>query len=50
LEFDPNRALALYGRGLARIRNGQTEEGEADQAAARVLDPLIESQFSIYAL
>lgn len=50
LEVDPNRALALYGRGLARIKMGRTSEGEADQAAARALDPAIESRFTIYGL
>lgn len=50
LAIDPNRPIALWGRGLARIRNGQVKEGEADQAAARVLDPNIERQFSIYGL
>lgn len=50
LAIDPNRPIALWGRGLARIRMGQTKEGEADQAAARVLDPNIQRQFSIYGL
>jgi tetratricopeptide (TPR) repeat protein len=50
LAIDPNRPIALWGRGLARIRLGQTKEGEADQAAARVLNPNIERQFSIYGL
>ena len=50
LAIDSNRPLALWGRGLARIREGQTKEGEADQAAARVLDPNVERQFSIYGL
>ena len=50
LAINPNQPLALWGRGLARVRNGQTKEGEADQAAARVLDPNVERQFSIYGL
>ncbi len=50
LAIDPNRPIALWGRGLARIRLGQTKEGEADQAAARVLNPNIQRQFSIYGL
>ena len=50
LAVDPNRPLALWGRGLARIRNGQVKEGEADQAAARVLEPGVERQFSMYGL
>ena len=50
LDIDPNRTIALFGRGLARIRNGQTTEGEADQAAAKVLDPEVERRFSAYGL
>lgn len=48
LEHDPNRTLALYGRGLARIRMGDKKEGVADQAAARALNPSVEREFSIY--
>lgn len=50
LQVDPNRPLALYGRGLARISIGRTREGEADRAAARMLNPSIEGQFSPYGL
>ena len=50
LDVDPNHALALYGRGMAQIKMGHTKEGEADQAAARALNPSVERQFSIYGL
>ena len=50
LAIDPNLPLALWGRGLARIREGRTKEGEADQAAARILDVGVERQFSMYGL
>ena len=50
LEHDPNRAIALYGRGLAKIRLNQKKEGEADQAAARSLDPSVTHQFFRYGL
>jgi tetratricopeptide (TPR) repeat protein len=50
LESDPNRTIALFGRGMARIKAGQQKEGEADQAAARALAPAIEAQFSMYGL
>ncbi len=50
LEVDPNRALALHGRGLARKKMGRTSEGEADQAAARALDPSIETRFLRYGM
>ena len=50
LEHDPNRALALYGRGTARIKMGRQREGDADKAAALALNPSVEREFSIYGL
>ena len=50
LALDPNRALSLFGLGMARIRMGHRNEGAADQAAARVLSPSVERAFSIYGL
>lgn len=50
LEKDPNRATALFGRGLARIRTGDIRGGEGDQAAARTIDPEIDQQFAAYGL
>jgi tetratricopeptide (TPR) repeat protein len=46
LDVDPNRALALYGRGAARIRMGHRKEGETDIAAARAIDPGVEAQYA----
>lgn len=48
LQMDANQPLALYGLGLAKIRMGRKAEGEADQAAAPVLDPAVIRAFSIY--
>lgn len=50
LDVDPNRALALYGRGLARIGMGQTADGEGDKAAAMTLNPEVDQQFAAYGL
>lgn len=50
LDIDPNRPLALYGRGIARIMIGETREGEGDKAAALTLDPEVADQFAIYGL
>jgi tetratricopeptide (TPR) repeat protein len=50
LDVDPNRPLALYGRGIARIMVGETREGEGDKAAALTLDPEIADQFAVYGL
>ena len=49
LAIDPNRALSLYGRGLARIRNGDAG-GKDDQAAALTINPEVASDFAIYGL
>ena len=49
-EFDaairaqPKAAWALYGRGLARLKKGQKEAGEADLAAAREIAPGLPQQ------
>lgn len=46
LDVDPNRALALYGRGKARVRMGQLQAGETDIAAAVAIDPGVEAQYA----
>jgi len=50
LQVDPNRATALFGRGMARIRTGDVKGGEGDQAAARTLNPEVDEQFAAYGL
>ena len=50
LDIDPNRALSLYGRGLAKIKNGDVADGEADQRAAETINPEVAQQFSMYGL
>lgn len=50
LQIDPNRAAALFGRGLARIRTGDAKGGEGDQAAARTLNPEVDQQFAFFGL
>jgi tetratricopeptide (TPR) repeat protein len=50
LKLDPKRALALYGRGLARIKMGDTKGGGADRAAAALIDDDVGQQFVLYGL
>lgn len=50
LDVDPNRPLALYGRGIARLMIGETREGEGDKAAAVTLDPEVAQQFAPFGL
>ncbi|HET6805286.1 MAG TPA: aspartyl protease family protein [Frateuria sp.] len=46
----PDSAWTRYGLGLAKIRAGQAEAGEVDLAAARRLDPQIETRAARYGL
>ena len=46
----PHNAWSRYGLGLAKIRSGQMDAGNADLVAARVLDPEIEARASKYGL
>ena len=43
-------AWTRYGLGIARLRDGQTEAGNADLAAARALDPQIDALAQKYGL
>jgi clan AA aspartic protease (TIGR02281 family) len=47
---NPHAAWSRYGLGLAKIRNGQAAAGQADLAAARTLDPDIETRAVKYGL
>jgi predicted aspartyl protease/tetratricopeptide (TPR) repeat protein len=46
----PKNAWSRYGLGLAKIRSGQTDAGQADLAAARALDPHVEDRAAKYGL
>jgi clan AA aspartic protease (TIGR02281 family) len=47
---NPHAAWSRYGLGLARIRAGQADAGNADLLAARTLDPQIETRATKYGL
>lgn len=46
LHTDPSMPTSLYGRGLAKLRSGETAQGQADLAAAKKLDKGVAKQFS----
>jgi len=46
----PGSAWSRYGLGLAKIGGGQRDAGNADLAAARTLDPQIETRAAKYGL
>lgn len=48
LRTDPDRARALYGRGLARTRNGQGPAGISDMSTASGIQPNIAEEFKRY--
>ncbi len=48
LAVNPRLTSSLYGRGLARQRNGAVAEGERDIANAKALDPNIAKEFAGY--
>ena len=45
LRLDPKLASALYGRGLARLRNGDEAGGDADISAAKTIRAEIGDDF-----
>lgn len=49
LTLDPNRPLALYGRGLARLRLGDAG-GKSDEEAATTINPEVAGEFTRYGL
>jgi predicted aspartyl protease/tetratricopeptide (TPR) repeat protein len=50
LAQQPHSAWSRYGLGLARIRSGQIEAGNADLAAAKAIDPQIDARFAQYGI
>jgi len=50
LKARPSQSTSLYGRGLAKLRNGATEAGLVDLKAARAVDEKIDAQFADFGL
>jgi tetratricopeptide (TPR) repeat protein len=50
IRLRPRQAESLFGRALIRLRLGRMSEGQADLAAARSADPLIDETFADYGL
>ena len=48
LRIDPKLASALYGRGLARLRNGDQAGSDADISAAKTIAAGIDEDFARY--
>ena len=48
LKINPRLTSSLYGRGLAKRRNGAFAEGDLDVTNAKAMDPNIVKEFSDY--
>ena len=48
LKLDPKLASALYGRGLAKLKKGDTAGSDADIALANAFEPNIKAHFARY--
>ena len=48
LRLDPKLASSLYGRGLAKLKTGDTTGGNADIAAAKAIEANIVGDFARY--
>ena len=48
--LDQRTANALYGRGLAQVRLGRADAGQADIAAANMRDPAVAARFAGWGL
>jgi hypothetical protein len=48
LRFEPKLASALYGRGLAKLKNGDKAGGNADISTAKTIQANIGDDFMRY--
>ena len=48
LRLDPRLASSLYGRGLAKLKKGDTADGDADISAAKAIEAKIVEEFARY--
>jgi hypothetical protein len=46
LKVHPNTASSLYGRGVAKLRKGDSSGGNADIAAAKAIQVNIDEEFA----
>ena len=50
LRLQARKASSLYGRGIAKLRTGNTAGGNADIAAAKAIDARIAEEFAAYGI
>jgi hypothetical protein len=50
LQINPRHPSALYGRGIAKIRTGNSVGGDSDVAAAKRIQPDIADEYASYGI
>jgi Flp pilus assembly protein TadD len=50
LGLKPDDAMALYARGIAKLRSGSTAQGQNDLAAAKVQSAAVVERFAGYGI
>jgi hypothetical protein len=50
LRINPRHASSLYGRGLAKLRTGNSADGNGDIAAAKAVQSDIADEFASYGM
>ena len=48
MKIEPKMATALYGRGLAELKKGNSAAGNADIATAKATNPNIATEFALW--
>jgi len=48
LKINPRLTSSLYGRGIAKKRNGAVAEGDLDITNAKAMDPNIAKEYADY--
>ena len=46
LRIETRKASSMYGRGIAKLRTGNTAGGNADVNAAKAIEPRIAEEFA----
>jgi hypothetical protein len=50
LQINPRRASSLYGRGMAKLKTGNSTDATRDIAAAKALQPNIAEEFATFGI
>lgn len=48
MKLNPKVSFSLYGRGLAKLKSGDTAGGNADIVAAKAMNPKVADRYAKY--